>query len=332
VLADSRKDHAETARIGRKTGEHSDVFSLDTAPCKAAESGHHVRHLVEGSFSFCLPFLCSPYQEVYREKSSKRIINLVWVANDVSQNSKKKGSDVTSFFAPRIESAFRHIRKSPQDDGIDKCVSRCVEVWEQRRIFSRDQLHRFESALGLKRSSSAIPTAAPSLLPESPEKAVEKDAEKMSQMERATREMAEVLRRLEKAPSSDEKIRTELAQFPESTGNASYLQHVRTEKEARSILEKTKEAGPLCKEYCDSLANEVLDRRNLQNHLNEILDTVKLITTRNNTMMKELNDRETHLKKQLDLVERAYDSLPDFSEMEQDFQHTNLPSLKDLFD
>lgn len=52
-------------------------------------------------------------------------------------------------------------------------------------------------------------------------------------------------------------FRTELAQFPESTGNTSYLQHVRNEKEARSILEKTKEAGPLCKEYCDSLANEV---------------------------------------------------------------------------
>ncbi|GMR41958.1 hypothetical protein PMAYCL1PPCAC_12153, partial [Pristionchus mayeri] len=271
-------------------------------------------------------------REVYREKSSKRLITLIWVANDVSQNSRKKGCEVANAFAPRIESALKHIRKNPQDDQVDKCVNRCVEVWESRRIFSREQLVRFESALGLKRTASQPST---SLLPESPEKAVQKppqfDNEKMSQLERATREMAEVLRRLEKAPSSDEKIRTKLAQFPESTGNASYLQHVRNEKEARSILERTKEAAPLCKEYCDSLANEVLDRRNLQNHLNEVLDTVKLITTRNNTIIEELKKREKTMKNHLDQVERAYDSLPDFSEMELDFQHTNLPSLKDLF-
>ncbi|GMS89047.1 hypothetical protein PENTCL1PPCAC_11222 [Pristionchus entomophagus] len=272
------------------------------------------------------------FQEVYREKTSKRLINLVWVANDVSQNSRKKGSEVTTAFFPRIESAFKHIRKNPQDDGVDKCVSRCVDVWDSRRIFSREQLHRFESALGLKRNSAGPST---SLLPESPEKMVkapEFDSEKLTQLERATREMSEVLRRLEKAPSSDEKIRTQLAQFPESTGNASYLQHVRNEKEAQSILERTKEAGPLCKEYCDSLANEVLDRRNLQNHLNEVLDTVKLITNRNNTIMEDLKKREKIMKNHLDQVERAYDSLPDFSEMELDFQHTNLPSLKELFE
>lgn len=51
---------------------------------------------------------------------------------------------------------------------------------------------------------------------------------------------------------------------------------------------------------------QVLDRRNLQNHLNEVLDTVKLITCRNNTIMEDLKKREKVMKDHLDQVSHSF--------------------------
>ncbi|KAK7281039.1 hypothetical protein RIF29_08683 [Crotalaria pallida] len=61
-------------------------------------------------------------------------VPLLYLANDILQNSKRKGNEFVTEFWKVLPAAFKDIVEKGDDHG-KRAVSRLVEIWEQRRVF-----------------------------------------------------------------------------------------------------------------------------------------------------------------------------------------------------
>ena len=59
----------------------------------------------------------------------------VFLANDVVQNSRKRGPHYTDAFAPLLPGALRHVLKHAPGQETLRQLRRLVTVWEERRVF-----------------------------------------------------------------------------------------------------------------------------------------------------------------------------------------------------
>ena len=78
---------------------------------------------------------------------SNRKLTLLYLANDVIQNSKKKGPEYKSEFLRILPRVFQLISRE-KDSSLVKSVERIVSVWEERKVFDSDVILRFKSILG----------------------------------------------------------------------------------------------------------------------------------------------------------------------------------------
>lgn len=59
---------------------------------------------------------------------------LLFLANDILQNSRKKGPEYVDAFFRVLPKALRHVVKYG-DAKAAKCAARLVEIWKERRVF-----------------------------------------------------------------------------------------------------------------------------------------------------------------------------------------------------
>ncbi|XP_047322084.1 regulation of nuclear pre-mRNA domain-containing protein 1B isoform X1 [Impatiens glandulifera] len=63
-----------------------------------------------------------------------RKIPLLYLANDILQNSKRKGNEFVNEFWKILPSALKNVLEKGDDQGKN-VISRLVDIWEQRRVF-----------------------------------------------------------------------------------------------------------------------------------------------------------------------------------------------------
>ena len=78
---------------------------------------------------------------------SKHKLTLMYLANDVIQMSKKKGSEFKLEFLKVIPRCFQMVSQDT-DANLLKSVERIVSVWEERKIFDGQVIIRLKSLLG----------------------------------------------------------------------------------------------------------------------------------------------------------------------------------------
>ncbi|VDM65734.1 unnamed protein product [Strongylus vulgaris] len=78
-------------------------------------------------------------KEVRKETNSSQIVNLLYVANDVIQNSRKKNPEFMTKFYGVLEPAFRHAAKISGPE-LDKAMIKTLNVWRDRQIYNEEQL------------------------------------------------------------------------------------------------------------------------------------------------------------------------------------------------
>ncbi|KAF3440425.1 hypothetical protein FNV43_RR18709 [Rhamnella rubrinervis] len=61
-------------------------------------------------------------------------VPLLYVANDILQNSKRKGNEFVTEFWKVLPAALKDVREKGDDNG-KKVVSRLVNIWEERKVF-----------------------------------------------------------------------------------------------------------------------------------------------------------------------------------------------------
>ncbi|XP_033120549.1 regulation of nuclear pre-mRNA domain-containing protein 2-like [Anneissia japonica] len=132
---------------------------------------HHKNHVTN--------ILATWLQEVKESSISKRLI-LMYLANDVIQNSRRRG--ITTF-VDGFGEAFVEAVSLCRDDSIRKNIERLFKIWEQRNIYDNDAIEKFQDAISTEKDAQAKANAQilveykPDELPESMEKLVHFEGE-----------------------------------------------------------------------------------------------------------------------------------------------------------
>ena len=66
----------------------------------------------------------------------------MYLANDVIQNSKKKGPEYTKEFNLVLKSAFEFVSKGA-DDKMLQSLDRIINIWKERNIYDSNTLSEF---------------------------------------------------------------------------------------------------------------------------------------------------------------------------------------------
>jgi len=111
--------------------------------------------------------LAPAWQRELRAAPPKRKLSFLYLANDVMQNSRKKGSEWIEALWPIMSWATRHTLRNTGDDKTQKSCAKLVKVWQDRKIFGSRSLDGWLDADDDETDVAAPPTAATNAPPPS---------------------------------------------------------------------------------------------------------------------------------------------------------------------
>ncbi|KAE9419654.1 hypothetical protein Angca_009807 [Angiostrongylus cantonensis] len=247
-------------------------------------------------------------KEVRKETNSSQIVNLLYIANDVIQNSRKKNPEMMAKFFTVLEPAFRHAAKISGPE-LDKAMIKTLNVWRDRQIYNEDQLAILDAVVKRRKSTGSNNVTThhshvhaphvPELFPTSVTASApppEYDSESVSTN---VTEVLESLRKLDYPPSADAEVRHKIASYSEMIATPQSLDTIRNSAEARRLLSEIAEAEPLVKEYCQRLADEMLERRNLQKLFDDMIVNVRATVDLHERLLKEVKKKEERARNDL---------------------------------
>ncbi|KAI3357287.1 hypothetical protein L3Q82_015733 [Scortum barcoo] len=264
------------------------------------------------------------HRELKKAKSNRKL-TFLYLANDVIQNSKKKGPEFTKDFESVLVDACSHVA-SEGDDSCKKHMERLLNIWKERSLYRSDFIQQLK--LAIEDSNSPRPSEEKKAVKRSYHKIQEEEDDEDddyrshasprntdSSATQLTEELVKALQDLENAASGDAAVRQKIASLPQEVQDVSLLEKI-TDKEAADKLSKTvDEACLLLAEYNGRLAAELEDRRQLARTLN--------------TEYKQKLARVTQVRKEL---KSHIQSLPDLSLLPNVTGGlAPLPSAGDLF-
>ncbi|KAL1249375.1 hypothetical protein QQF64_020380 [Cirrhinus molitorella] len=265
------------------------------------------------------------HRELKKAKRSRKL-TFLYLANDVIQNSKKKGPEFTKDFEGVLVDACSHVAREG-DEGAKKHMERLLNIWQERNLYRADFIQQLKLAIEDSDSPKQKPAADDRKnLKRSYQKVQEEEEEEdddyrghYSPQEtdaaapQLTEELVKALQDLENAASGDAAVRQKIASLPQEVQDVSLLEKI-TDKQAADKLSKTvDEACLLLAEYNGRLAAELEDRRQLARMLTEYIQSQKEAL---NEREKKLEDykqklaRVTQVRKEL---KSHIQSLPDLS-------------------
>ncbi|XP_042187696.1 regulation of nuclear pre-mRNA domain-containing protein 1A isoform X3 [Callorhinchus milii] len=190
-----------------------------------------------------------------RKAKPNRKLTFLYLANDVIQNSKKKGPEFTKDFAPVLVDAFSHV-SSESDENCKKHLERVLAIWQERMVYENDFIDQLKHLLSEKKAKKRTF-----------EQIQEEDDDYLSNTTPKeapeTEELIKALQELENAASGDAAVRQKIASLPPEVQDVSLLDKI-TDKESADRLSRTvDEACMLLADYNGRLAAELEDRKQL---------------------------------------------------------------------
>ncbi|XP_061691664.1 regulation of nuclear pre-mRNA domain-containing protein 1B isoform X1 [Syngnathoides biaculeatus] len=283
------------------------------------------------------------HRELKKAKTNRKL-TFLYLANDVIQNSKKKGPEFTKDFETVLIDACSHVA-SEVDESCKKHMERLLNIWKERNLYRSDFIQQL--TLAIEDSNSPQPTVED-------KKPVKRTYQKIQQDEeededddyrsissprntdasanQLTEELVKALQDLENAASGDAAVRQKIASLPQEVQDVSLLEKI-TDKEAADKLSKTvDEACLLLAEYNGRLAAELEDRRQLARMLTDYIGSQKEALVEREKKLEEYKQklaRVTQVRKEL---KSHIQSLPDLSLLPNVTGGlAPLPSAGDLF-
>uniref|UniRef100_A0A8C7TI12 Regulation of nuclear pre-mRNA domain containing 1B n=1 Tax=Oncorhynchus mykiss TaxID=8022 RepID=A0A8C7TI12_ONCMY len=298
---------------------------------------HHRKHS---------PLIVKVWHRELKKAKSSRKLTFLYLANDVIQNSKKKGPEFAKDFETVLVDACSHVARYA-DDGCRRPIDRLLTIWQERSLYKAEFIQQLKLAIEDSNSPQHQPTGTVRKAPkrtyqkmiQEPEEEEEDDYRgNMSPQNsdfsgpQLTEELVKALQDLENAASGDAAVRQKIASLPQEVQDVSLLEKI-TDKEAADKLSKTvDEACLLLAEYNGRLAAELEDRRQLARMLTEYIGSQKEALTEREKKLEEYKQklaRVTQVRKEL---KSHIQSLPDLSLLPNVTGGlAPLPSAGDLF-
>ncbi|CAH2981437.1 unnamed protein product [Chilo suppressalis] len=180
------------------------------------------------------------YKELLKAKDSKQL-TFMYLANDVIQNSKKKGPEYGKEFGEVLVDVLKHMAKTGINTKTKNSLHRILTIWEERGVYDSLKIQEFKDAMELndaepkkviKHKSTDTETKEPEKKPKiekqkqekrrSETKVEEKHNETHTTLSPKTppgdppepEELIKALLELESSASSDEAVRERIASLP----------------------------------------------------------------------------------------------------------------------
>lgn len=84
-----------------------------------------------------------------------RKLTFMYLANDVIQNSKKKGPEFGKEFETVLPKAFEHMKGF--DEKTRERLNRLLQIWEERGVYDKAQITEFKTAFAESEKDSGAP-------------------------------------------------------------------------------------------------------------------------------------------------------------------------------
>ncbi|XP_041702424.1 regulation of nuclear pre-mRNA domain-containing protein 1B [Coregonus clupeaformis] len=297
---------------------------------------HHRKHS---------PLIVKVWHRELKKAKSSRKLTFLYLANDVIQNSKKKGPEFAKDFETVLVDACSHVAREA-DDGCRRPMDRLLTIWQERSLYKAEFIQQLKLAIEDSNSPQHQPTEEKKAPKRTYQKMIQEPEEEedddyrgnMSPQDsdisgpQLTEELVKALQDLENAASGDAAVRQKIASLPQEVQDVSLLEKI-TDKEAADKLSKTvDEACLLLAEYNGRLAAELEDRRQLARMLTEYIGSQKEALTEREKKLEEYKQklaRVTQVRKEL---KSHIQSLPDLSLLPNVTGGlAPLPSAGDLF-
>ncbi|RLU23604.1 hypothetical protein DMN91_003809 [Ooceraea biroi] len=95
------------------------------------------------------------FKEMCKVKDNRKLM-FMYLANDVIQNSKKKGPEFGKEFETVLPKAFEHMKGF--DEKTRERLNRLLQIWEERGVYDKAQIAEFKAAFAESEKDSAPPS------------------------------------------------------------------------------------------------------------------------------------------------------------------------------
>uniref|UniRef100_A0A2S2Q242 Regulation of nuclear pre-mRNA domain-containing protein 1B n=1 Tax=Sipha flava TaxID=143950 RepID=A0A2S2Q242_9HEMI len=193
-------------------------------------------------------------REILAGSESKQL-TLMYLANDVIQNGKKKGPEYGQEFGKELAKAFKQISLKNCTTKTRQSLTRLLNIWEERGVYSKIQIDEFKEAFG--EETETKPTEEPppkkvkhsynhkSKRTKSQNNGIKKDKEVIVEVDGTKElhvtlspktpvndppepeELIKALNDLENAPSCDAVVRERISKLPPEIADVSLLSQLK---------------------------------------------------------------------------------------------------------
>lgn len=281
------------------------------------------------------------FKELKKAKSTRRL-TFMYLANDVIQNSKKKGPEFSKEFGTILCKAFKHVALET-DDKTRNGLERVLSVWQERNVYDAKQIDEFRQALGDKNKK-----ATPEIEPKPKKRKKEKEPSppivttREEEIQSPTRsppgeppdpdELIKALQDLENSASTDAAVREKIASLPPEVSDASLLGKIRDKESAEKLSKQVDEACSLLADYNSRLSQELEDRKKVSRLLSDFTYSQKEILAQIEQKLEEYRDKLRRVTQVRNELRSHLQNLPDLTLLPNVTGGlAPLPSAGDLF-
>ncbi|KAM4688828.1 regulation of nuclear pre-mRNA domain-containing protein 1A isoform 2-T2 [Discoglossus pictus] len=228
-----------------------------------------------------------------RKAKANRKLTFLYLANDVIQNSKRKGPEFTKDFAPVIADAFKHVA-SETDDSCKKHLSRVLSIWEERAVYENDVLEQLKSALYGEKKPKKRPYEEVRVEDDDDDDDDDEDdddcsAKSSSDEPPQTTDLIRALQELENAASGDAAVHQRIGSLPVEVQDVSLLDKITDKNSGDRLSKMVDDACMVLADYNGRLAAEIDDRKQLTRMLSDFLKCQKDVLDEKEQQLEVVN-------------------------------------------
>ncbi|XP_013783116.1 regulation of nuclear pre-mRNA domain-containing protein 1B-like [Limulus polyphemus] len=268
------------------------------------------------------------FRELKKAKPNRKL-TMMYLANDVIQNSKKKGPEFSKEFLSVLCKAFHNVTLDPDEKTIVG-VQKILKVWEDRNVYSGSDIEEFRKAthhtdhIGNTASHPPLVTChlggfAQTFFP-------------FGGFVIQPEELIKALQDLENAASSDAAVREEIANLPPEVSDVTLLEKLDDREAADKLSKQVNEACSLLDNYNSRLQQELEDRKQVAKMLNDYTYAQRSILALSEQKLEEYREKLQKVTRVQNELKSHLQNLPDLTLLPNVTEGlAPLPSAGDLF-
>ena len=288
---------------------------------------------------------------------TKKKLTFLYLANDVIQNSRKKGSEFIKAFGGVLITAFTHVSKHA-DEKTKNSIGRMLDIWVERNIYDAEYIAQIRQSISevfnekfagtnkgspkqvskkhkthKKSTEEPVITPKKSRLEELINQNEDDDYLTLSPRDPPEAdELTAALLELENSASSDAVVREKIASLPPEVQDVSLLDKITDRESADRLSSVVDDACMLLAEYNGRLVAEIEDRRQVARMLADFVRQQRSLLHESEQKLSEYREKLARVSEVRKELKSHIQNLPDLRMLPSVTGGlAPLPSAGDLF-